>query len=59
MEIKEKLDFLRDCAGDYCFKEGCSFSKQSETYNECKFAEKCQVWQFLKWVYLNKEKEVK
>ena len=52
-------DKIRDLAGDYCFKEGCSFSKQSDTYNECKFAEKCQVWQFLKWVYLNKEKEVK
>lgn len=43
------IEQLRDKIGNYCFQNGCHYSKQSEVYNECKNSEKCQIWQFLKW----------
>ena len=50
------IDKIRDLIGDFCYKEGCEYSKQSEVYNECKNMKNCQVWQLLKYLY---EKEVK
>ena len=54
---KEFLEKLRDSIGEYCFNEGCHYSKKSEVYHECEFAIKCQLWQFLKFLYKDNEKD--
>mgnify|MGYP001362133118 CR=1 FL=1 len=55
----EDLRWIRDKMGDFCF-EHCEYMKFSETYHTCSLSKKninCKLWEFLKFLAENKEKE--